>query len=79
MRSLCLKNYYWVRSIMLVLIIALASSEILYSCKTLLGSLISKFLNSGSLAALSKISLIISASFCLESKYPHKQKRSIYS
>lgn len=70
---------YWVKSVMLVLIIALASSEILYSCKTLLGSLNSEFLNSGSLAALSKISLIISASFCLESKYPHKQKPSIYS
>ena len=43
-----------------------------YCSKIEVGSLISWFLKSGSLAALSSISLIIWASFCRESKYQHR-------
>ena len=55
---------YCVRSIMLLRMISLASGEKSYCSKITFGSLISSFLNSGSLAALRSISLIISASFC---------------
>jgi hypothetical protein len=55
---------YCVRSIMLLRMISLASGEKSYCSKITLGSLISSFLNSGSLAALRSTSLIISASFC---------------
>lgn len=55
---------YCVRSIMLLRMISLASGEKSYCSKITFGSLISSFLNSGSLAALRSTSLIISASFC---------------
>src|SRR5918992_6265111 len=55
---------YCVRSIMLLRMISLASLETSYCSKIMSGSLISSFLNSGSLAALRRTSLIISASFC---------------
>lgn len=55
---------YCVRSIMLRRMISLASGEKSYCSKITFGSLISSFLNSGSLAALRSTSLIISASFC---------------
>ena len=55
---------YCVRSIMLLRMISLASGETSYCSKIMSGSLISSFLNSGSLAALRRTSLIISASFC---------------
>ena len=61
-------NNHCVKSTMLFLITTLASCEILYWSNISLGFLISIFLKSGSLAALSRISLMISASFCLGSK-----------
>ena len=48
----------------------------LYFSSTSAGFLISKFLNSGSLAALSRMSLIISASFCREIKIEKKRDKS---
>ena len=59
---------YCVRSIMLLRMISLASGETSYCSKIISGSLISSFRNSGSLAALRRTSLIISASFCWDSK-----------
>jgi hypothetical protein len=64
---------------MLVLMINLASAEILYCSKIFAGSLTNWFLNSGSFAALSRISLMVSASFRLESKYVHDAKFSYIS
>lgn len=62
---------------MLLVIISRASGETLYCARTFPGSLTSTFLKSGSLAALSRISLIISASFCLEFKQTLESK-SLY-
>ena len=60
---------------MLRVIINLASGDTLYCSKTIDGFFISTFLNSGSLAALSNISLIISASFCRASKQKHERAK----
>jgi len=62
---------------MLRLMTILASGETLYCSRTIAGSLISSLRKSGSLAALSRISLMISASFCRESKY-QQPKPSLY-
>ena len=64
---------------MLFLIIYFASLEILYFSNISAEFLISKFLKSGSLAALSRMSLIISASFCREIKINKKNKQVLYN
>ena len=64
---------------MLFLIRYFASFDILYFSRTSAGFFISKFLNSGSLAALSRMSLIISASFCREIKIEKKKGEVIYN
>ncbi len=61
---------------MLFLIIYFASLDMLYFSSTSAGFFISEFLNSGSLAALSRMSLIISASFCREIKIEKKGDKS---
>jgi len=53
---------------MLFLMTDLASGEMLYCSKNFEGFLINSLLNSGSLLALSRISLMTSASFCIWSK-----------
>ena len=64
---------------MLFLIIYLASFEILYFSRISPGFFINRFLNSGSLAALSRMSLIISASFCREIKINEKNNEVLYN
>ena len=64
---------------MLFLIIYFASLEILYFSSISDEFLISKFLKSGSLAALSRISLIISVSFCREIKIEKKNTEVLYN
>lgn len=56
-------QFYCVRSLILFLITDLASGEMLYCSKNFDVSFSNRFLNSGSLLALSRISLMISASF----------------
>ena len=59
---------YCVRSVILRWMIIFASGETSYCSRTVEGLLMSTFLNSGSLAAFNRISLIISASFCRDAK-----------
>lgn len=64
---------------MLFFIIYFASLEISYFSSISVEFLMSKFLKSGSLAALSRMSLIISASFCREIKINEKNNEVLYN
>lgn len=67
------------KSTILFFIIYFASLEISYFSSISVEFLMSKFLKSGSLAALSRMSLIISASFCREIKINEKNNEVLYN
>lgn len=71
--------FYCVRSMMVLFMTILACGETSYISSTVAGSRIRLFLKSGSLAALSRISLIISASFSFGSKCYHQKAPEVFN